>query len=96
MNSLGEAEPPRGISRAHTLYTLAKQVRLVIMRHGGRAARTKNANSQYRLESLGVPIKLHALAMDNNTASVPFLLAMLGMSHKAWNNRCCENGGPTP
>lgn len=26
VNSLGEAEPPRGISRAHTLYTLAKQV----------------------------------------------------------------------
>eukprot|EP00903_Cladosiphon_okamuranus_P013353 g12445.t1 len=29
VNSLGEAEPPRGISRAHTLYTLAKQAKVL-------------------------------------------------------------------
>ncbi|CAM9714504.1 unnamed protein product [Scytosiphon promiscuus] len=29
VNSLGEAEPPRGISRAHTLYTLAKQAKVM-------------------------------------------------------------------
>ena len=31
VNSLGEAEPPRGISRAHTLYTLAKQVQQLVL-----------------------------------------------------------------